>query len=299
MLVRRSDLFSATSSPHSSRESSPADDPQLTAFLRARLDEQLGIAIAPDAQPAQPPAAAAAAAENDAGEDDELEFRLFAPTSTATKPAAAAPVRTKSTAQTPSAATPAPAVQKIRLRSPSLDPDRPAGFIAPSRPESYYFAPALSSAPEKQRAEYADAAVAGEEVLRRVSETRWPGCRVPWKVTVVDPVSHKSRSALEGHVGVSAGGGGGEGVGEKKTKRRKSKKARIALRKKKEQGLLRKVAAERQKVEKEEHERAKRAEKNRKQKLKRREKERAKKAAERGEGESEVGKEEDVAMSHG
>lgn len=294
--VRRSDLFSSASSPTSSRQSSPVSDPELTALLRARLDEQLGTAITDAPQPAsQDPARPAPAHDDDGDEDDELEFRLFAPAKApAAKPTKSAPSAAAAARATGSEnAAAAAAVQKIRLRSPSLDPDRPAGFVVAARPQSYYFAPSLASA--AKNAEYADAAVAGDEVVRLARATRWPGCAVPWKVSVVDAASGRLRRALERHVVDGAEGGDGE-----KRRRRKSKKARIALRKKREQGLERKQAAERQKMEKEEHERAKRAEKNRKQKLKRREKERAKKAAERGEAGGEVeagGENEDVDMS--
>lgn len=293
--VRRSDLFSSASSPTSSRQSSPVSDPELTALLRARLDEQLGTAITDAPQPAsQDPARPAPAHDDDGDEDDELEFRLFAPAKApAAKPTKSAPSAAAARTTGSENAAAAAAVQKIRLRSPSLDPDRPAGFVVAARPQSYYFAPSLASA--AKNAEYADAAVAGDEVVRLARATRWPGCAVPWKVSVVDAASGRLRRALERHVVDGAEGGDGE-----KRRRRKSKKARIALRKKREQGLERKQAAERQKMEKEEHERAKRAEKNRKQKLKRREKERAKKAAERGEAGGEVeagGENEDVDMS--
>lgn len=287
--VRRSDLFSSASSPTSSRQSSPVSDPELTALLRARLDEQLGTAITDAPQPAsQDRARPAPAHDDDDDEDDELEFRLFAPAKApAAKPTKSAPSAAAAAAAARTAGSENAAVQKIRLRSPSLDPDRPAGFVVAARPQSYYFAPPLASA--ANGADYADAAVAGDEVVRLARATRWPGCAVPWRVSVVDAASGRLRRALEGHVV-----DGAEGRDEEKRRRRKSKKARIALRKKREQGLERKQAAERQKLEKEEHERAKRAEKNRKQKLKRREKERAKKAAERGEA---GGENEDVDMS--
>ncbi|OMP83851.1 hypothetical protein BK809_0005232 [Diplodia seriata] len=215
---------------------------------------------------------------NDADEADELEFRLFAtPAAPSTKPTTTTPTpQQKSTASAP--------IQKIRLRSPSLDPDQPGGFTNPSRPHSYYFAPALDD--DASSVQKRGSAVSGADVLARAARI-WRGCAVPWRVTVLDLSGRKLARVCKGHgepVADGGGVGGSDDDGARQPgRRRKSKKARVALRKKHAKGLERMEAAARAAREKEEAERAKRMEKNRKQKLKRREKERARKAGERGE----------------
>ncbi|KAL1630890.1 hypothetical protein SLS54_000764 [Diplodia seriata] len=240
---------------------------------------------------------------NDDDEADELEFRLFAtPAAPSTKPTTTTPTpQQKSTAAAP--------IQKIRLRSPSLDPDQPGGFVNPSRPHSYYFAPALDD--DASSVQKRGSAVSGADVLARAARI-WRGCAVPWRVTVVDPSGRKLARVCKGHGepagtavdGVGGGGGGGsdDDGARQPGRRRKSKKARVALRKKHAKGLERKEAAARAAREKEEAERAKRMEKNRKQKLKRREKERARKAGGRGEaggGGGGGGGDGDVVMGEG
>ncbi|KAL0262706.1 hypothetical protein SLS55_001677 [Diplodia seriata] len=294
--VRRSDLFSTRS-----RSASPSPDPEAAAaILRARLDAQLGAAPVVSTAPTDNDDAATAPApnlnDNHADEADELEFRLFA-----TPAAPSAKPTTTPTPQQKSTAASAP-VQKIRLRSPSLDPDQPGGFVNPSRPHSYYFAPALDD--DASSVQKRVSAVSGADVLARAARI-WRGCAVPWRVTVVDPSGRKLARVCKGHgepvadadgVGGVGGSDGDDDGARQPGRRRKSKKARVALRKKHAKGLERKEAAARAAREKEEAERAKRMEKNRKQKLKRREKERARKAGGRGEAGGGGGGDGDVVM---
>ncbi|KAL1617614.1 hypothetical protein SLS56_010904 [Neofusicoccum ribis] len=256
--VRRTDLASTSPSPTSTPRSSP--DPSPTAHVLARLNKALDTTLAPAAPPAPP-----APNNNDDPSDNELEFRLFA-----------APT------QPPTAdATARPAVQKIRLHSPSADDsgNGPGGFVA-ARPAAHYFAHALEDSENGRAAEYVDAAVSGAEVVVRAAGARWAGCGVPWRVRVGEGC---------GRVEGDGTGGGREG------RRRKGKKARMALRRKVRARVERKEEAERVARERGEAERAKRTARNREKKVKKKEREKAKKAsatAEEGDG----GEKEDVVM---
>ncbi|GME32170.1 uncharacterized protein LTHEOB_12812 [Neofusicoccum parvum] len=256
--IRRTDLASTSPSPTSTPRSSP--DPSLTAHVLARLNKTLDITLPPAAPPAPP-------TPNDdpaASSDNELEFRLFA----APAPDAAPNSR--------------PAVQKIRLHSPSADDNGngPGGFVVAARPAAHYFAHALEDGENGKAAEYVDAAVSGAEVVARAAGARWAGCGVPWRV----------------RVGEGCGRVEGDGIrGGREGRRRKGKKARMALRRKVRARVERKEEAERVAREREEAERAKRTARNREKKVKKKERERAKKASATAE-EDDGGEKEDVVM---
>jgi hypothetical protein len=177
-----------------------------------------------------------------AEEEQELEFRLFAP----------------STANN--------TLPRIRVRSP--DPtDRPPGLVVPHRPDTHYFANEPNA---EAKARLASAAISGSEVKLR-ADTPWPGCFLPWRVVSVT-ASGKVLASLNKHV-VSESG---EGIPQKRS--RKGKKARIATRKKAaaEKERLREEAMRKQ--DKEIQEKIKRAKRNREKKIKQRERNRRKKA---------------------
>ncbi|KAF2146164.1 uncharacterized protein K452DRAFT_283456 [Aplosporella prunicola CBS 121167] len=271
--VRREDLYSPPASPRSS------PDPELADALRASLNQRFEIDV-------KRHVAAPATADADADSDEELDFRLFA-----------APTATTTNAGPDTAPGPKPLAQKIRVRSPSLDPAE-AGFLAP-RPQTHYFTPGTGALPA---AELAAAALSGKQVLQ-LSRAAWPGCVVPWKVVRVDAAGRELRRRVEGHACVVGEGGGGvageEGQGKKK---RKGKKARIALRVKVRAREEKKAVEERMKREREEAEREKRTRRNREKKVKKRVRDKAKRVAgmegeEAGSEKGGEGEGEDVSMA--
>jgi hypothetical protein len=142
----------------------------------------------------------------------------------------------------------------------------------PERPREYYFRDSLSPEAE-ERIKFA--AVTGEDVLGR-SQTKWPGCSLPWRVTTIlssgKPIQNASSKTLD-QTEVA------------RKKRRKGKKTRIAIRKKAVEERERKAKEQEGAAERELAERAKRAKRNRDKKLKKRERDKAKKAAARAAGE--------------
>ncbi|CAD0039632.1 unnamed protein product [Aureobasidium pullulans] len=127
--VRRSDLIG---SPQSSRASSPDLD------TLERLGANLQFEVVDKAfQPIE-------TVENLEDEEEELEFQLFAPTKSTTD-----------------ASTPAPAAQKIRIRSPSEELREP-GIVGLGRPLSYYHTGQLDPVRAK---EFEIAAVTGADVV--------------------------------------------------------------------------------------------------------------------------------------
>ncbi|KAF2427150.1 hypothetical protein EJ08DRAFT_663080 [Tothia fuscella] len=215
--VRREELYS----PTSSRCSSP--DPELQQLFRNRITSSFE-AIDHLACPTGP--------ETDAqqivDEEEELDFRLFAPSSKA-----------ESSSN----------ITKIRINSPVVD-DRPPGLANPGRPRNYYFRDSLS--PEAQE-KINSAAISGDEVLAR-SKAPCPGCFLPWRVTTIaiagislNPellVNTEARIAL-------------------RKKKRKGKKARIAIRQKIAEVRDGAEKAKQAAIEKELADRMKKAKKNR------------------------------------
>jgi hypothetical protein len=233
--VRREELHS----PSSSRQSSP--DLELAQLFRDHVKQNYEIISVPQDHSEQK------IIPED--EDEEVEFRLFAPSS-------------KSDTAT---------ITKFRLRSPATE-DRPPGLVNPERPRNYYFRDSLSPVAEKQ---LQFAAVSGAEVLAR-SKTPYPGCSLPWRVTVITAEGRSTSTPdpklLE------------ETEEAKKKKKRKGKKARIAIRQK--------LAVERERLDKEKtlaaekelRDKMKKAKRNREKKFKKRARDKLKKLKEEGSG---------------
>jgi hypothetical protein len=191
-------------------------------------------------------------------EDEEMMFQLFAPSKSTT-----------ATAQTE----PRPAAQKIRIRSPSLDPAT-TGFTHPGRPESYYLAEPLS---EKAKAEIEASAISGKQVLELSTQPQ-PGCAYEWKVLHI-PAAQVSRAARIAAAEQTPAGFSRLGKFEAPAKRRRAgKKLRIKIRSKAEAAKVKQQAALQAKDAKEEAEKEKRTRRNREKKVKRKAKEKAKKA---------------------
>ncbi|CAD0022209.1 unnamed protein product [Aureobasidium pullulans] len=219
--VRRSDLIG---SPQSSRASSPDLD------TLERLGANLQFEVVDKAfQPIE-------TVENLEDEEEELEFQLFAPTKSTTD-----------------ASTPAPAAQKIRIRSPSEELREP-GIVGLGRPLNYYHTGELDPVRAK---EFEIAAVTGADVVA-MSKQPCPGCAYPWKVIKVP--SSQAKSAL---AAAAAQYPVAEAFLPDVPKKR--------TREKEEEG--------KSKEEKERLEREKKARRNREKKFKKRARDKAKKAA--------------------
>jgi hypothetical protein len=200
-------------------------------------------------------------------EDEEMMFQLFAPSKSTT-----ATVHTESQ----------PAAQKIRIRSPSLDPAT-IGFSQPHRPINFHLAEPLS---EKARAEIEASALSGKQVLQ-LSALPHPGCAYEWKVLHI-PASQVSRAARLAAAQQTPEGFSRLSKFEAPAKRRRAgKKLRIKIRSKAEAAKVKQQAALQAKDAKEEAEKEKRTRRNREKKVKRKAKEKAKKA-EGGDGAAEV-----------
>ncbi|KAM0713532.1 hypothetical protein Q7P37_010494 [Cladosporium fusiforme] len=238
--VLRSELRSASPTP-----SPPSDD---EALERLRNLNTLQFATQ-DVQMNDAPQEPAAV-----DDDEEMAFQLFAPSKPATKDAQ--PEAEQS-------------VQKIRIRSPSVDL-ADAGFLRPNRPQSYYFAEPANG---EEKAELAAAALSGEQILKLSTLPR-PGCAYNWKVLHI-PSSQVSRAArLQTPAGFSK-----LGQLEAPTKRKRAgKKLRIKMRTKAAASKAKQEAAQKTKEAKEEAEKEKRTRRNREKKVKRKAKEKAKKA---------------------
>lgn len=239
--MSRSDL---NASPQSSRASSP--DLLTLERLGANLQFELVDNIPHPVE----------TVENQEGEDEELEFQLFAPT--------------KST--TDASSTPAPVAQKIRIRSPSAEEAREPGIIGDGRPLSYYHTGQLSSVRAK---EYEIAAVSGADVLA-MSKLPCTGCAYPWKVVTIP--SSQDKAALAAAAAQNATAEAFlPNVPKKRT--RLGKKDRIKKRQKLAALKAKKEEESRSKEEKERLEREKKARRNREKKFKKRARDKAKKAA--------------------
>ncbi|KAF2811995.1 uncharacterized protein BDZ99DRAFT_285005 [Mytilinidion resinicola] len=234
--VRRDELYSPATSPRSS------PDPALTELLRSHAQDISFTTV----QIASKPEAALdrqnAADEED--EEEELEFRLFAPTA-------------------PHESTDAP-TQRIRIDSP--DRTGKEGFVIPERPPEYYF---VAEADEARRAQLNATAISGEEVLER-AKTKWPGCEMPWRVTEIS-LKGMAKDLVAGHMDVVVGLEG-------QRQKRPGKKARIKTRGKAKEERLKRETAEKLAKDKEMAEKEKKARRNRQKQLKKRAKNRAKKA---------------------
>jgi hypothetical protein len=242
--ITRSELRSGSRSP-----SPPSDDEALERLRNLNTLQFATKDVPMNDAPADPTAD---------DEDEEMMFQLFAPSK-----------RTTATAQTE----PQPVAQKIRIRSPSLDPTT-IGFLQPARPRSYHLTEPLG---EKARAEIEAAAISGKQILE-LSTLQQPGCAYEWKVLHI-PTSQVSRAARIAAAENSPPGFSRLGKFEAPLKRRRAgKKLRIKIRSKAEAAKVKQQAALQAKDAKEEAEKEKRTRRNREKKVKRKAKEKAKKA---------------------
>jgi len=251
--ITRSELRSGSRSP-----SPPSDDEALEKLRNLNTLQFATKDVLMGYTPADP------AVED---EDEEMMFQLFAP-----------PKSTATTAQSE----PQPAAQKIRIRSPSLDPTT-IGFLQPARSKSHYLAEPLN---DKARAEIEAAAISGQQILE-LSTLPQPGCAYEWKVLHI-PASQVSRAARIAAAEQTPAGFSRLSKFEAPAKRRRAgKKLRIKIRSKAEAAKAKQQAALQAKDAKEEAEKEKRTRRNREKKVKRKAKEKAKKA-EGGEGTADV-----------
>jgi hypothetical protein len=154
--VRREELYDASSDRHSSPERQLEEDAELRAKLNARLSSLLSLNLdttPPAAQPEnQPPNDQSGPDQDNAGEAEEFEFRLFS-TSTAAAP-------------------------KVVLAAEEAD----APFSGPAlsqRALSHYIRGELSP---HEREQFQRAAVTAQDVVAWAGQRAW-GLEVPWRVT--------------------------------------------------------------------------------------------------------------------
>ncbi|PQE22166.1 dolichyl pyrophosphate phosphatase protein [Rutstroemia sp. NJR-2017a WRK4] len=143
------------------------------------------------------------------------------------------------------------------------------GFTIRNRNRSYYFTGIIG---DERRAQFASAAISGEDVLRG-KDTRYWGLEVPWRVKVLR-VGHGGQKTVGNHGLRDAANGNPE---EKKKK--PGKKRRIILRERMKKKQAREEAKRREKESKEEAEREKRTRRNREKKVKRKAKGKAMKGS--------------------
>ncbi|KAI1824736.1 hypothetical protein F4861DRAFT_504639 [Xylaria intraflava] len=255
--VRREDVFeSASSGTESDQEgdhNSEAES-ELRAKLNAQLSGLLDFSFAADPEvhvrqtdqteaesESQPPIAPGdAQQETEHPEEEAFAFRLFrdqAPTHT---------------------------VVLTQDEDPTALGE--GGFVVPSRPRSYYIAPAPSS---RQVSEYRGVAVSAEYILADAKKRRW-GLEKPWRVIHILADSDLASKPVSGEVEGS--------VGKKRKRTRPGKKHRILLRMKEKTAREREEASKKMALDKEQHLQEKKKRLNRERKLKRRQKEREKKA---------------------
>lgn len=256
--ILRSELRSASASP-----SPPSDDEALDRLRNLNTLQFTSKDVTMNDAPPAP------AAED---EDEEMMFNLFAPS----KPSA-----TSAQPETQQIA------QKIRIRSPSLDPEA-IGFLHPGRPRSYYIA---EPATKEAKAAFDASALSGEQILKLSALPR-PGSAYEWKVMHI-PSSQLSRAARIQSAQFQPAGFSKLGLEGPTKRRRAGKKLRIKIRSKANAAKAKQEAASKSKAEKEEAEKEKRTRRNREKKVKRKEKEKAKKAAGGGGGDAAEAAEED------
>jgi hypothetical protein len=242
--ITRSELRSGSRSP-----SPPSDDEALEKLRNLNTLQFATKDVPMEDAPADPTIE---------DEDEEMMFQLFAPSKSTTTTAQSEPQLI---------------AQKIRIRSPSLDPTT-VGFLHPTRSKSYYLAEPLN---DKARAEIEAAAISGKQILE-LSTLPQPGCAYEWKVLHI-PASQVSRAARVAAAEQAPSGFSRLGKFEAPAKRRRAgKKLRIKIRSKAEAAKAKQQAALQAKDAKEEAEKEKRTRRNREKKVKRKAKEKAKKA---------------------
>lgn len=265
--VRRKDLYDSLSdgSDESDSDGEGSHDSQAESALRAKLNAQLGGLLdisftaeptkAPrqqadereDQSPPQTPAAANHEDERQQPEEEVFAFRLF---------------RDEALTHT---------VVLTQDDDPAALGE--GGFVIPSRPHSYYIAPAPS---EEKASEYRSAAVSAEYVLADAGRRRW-GLEKLWRVIHIGPSPGSACSSNPIPSATQDDGGAG-----KRKRTRLGKKHRILLRVREKAVREREEAAKKMALEKEEHLQEKKKRLNRERKLKRRQKEREKKAEAQG-----------------
>ncbi|KAI0534618.1 hypothetical protein GGR58DRAFT_505113 [Xylaria digitata] len=139
------------------------------------------------------------------------------------------------------------------------------GFVVPSRPRSYYIAPAPS---QGKVSEYRSVAVTAEYLLADAKRRRW-GLEKPWRVIHI--ISDSSSKSTAGPTKEE------NAAGQKRKRTRPGKKHRILLRVREKAKREREEAAKKLLIDKEQHLQEKKKRLNRERKLKRRQKEREKK----------------------
>lgn len=239
--VRRSELRSPESSPE------PAPDPDTLERWRGLADfdyvapkgvEQTTAAVAAD------------------GEDEELEFQLFATAKPAADKTAIA--------------------NKIRLRSPTPQTTDP-GFVNAERPLEYYFADSTN------RDSYSTTALSGSQVSA-LSKTPWPGSTYPWKVLHLPSGGQTKAARLQANMLFDKLVSAGAEEGSSTRRKRLGKKARIKIRTKLQAARSKAEQAKMDANAKEAALKEKRTRLNREKKIKKRAKEKAKKAEGKEEG---------------
>lgn len=227
-------------------ESSPFSSPEPDVLERFRGLDELEFA----------PSRATLANDNvtmTGNDDDEgLEFQLFA-----------APKKGGGHSKTSTSAE----THRVRLRSPSLDPEK-VGFVRPHRDQSYYFARTLMA---EERNELETAAVTGAQVLSHAASS-WPGTAYPWKILHLS--NPNSRTSFSDQARIARLGD----PSPAKKRTRPGKKYRIKIRKKAAAAVAKKEERKAEEEKKEAEEREKRTRRNREKKVKRKAKEKAKKA---------------------
>ncbi|KAK1989350.1 hypothetical protein LZ30DRAFT_744397 [Colletotrichum cereale] len=225
--VRREDLDVSSEDEASAHDEQ--QDAELLAKLHARMAGMLDLSGI-DQAPAKTAADEDAPMTDDGPE--EFEFRLFTTTDPATK---------------------------IAL----VDEDERAllgdGAMLRARPLSYYIAGEPTA---EARAELAEAAVSGDEVLARARQ-RWWGMEMPWRVTRVLGASGAAAAA-------NPGKGEEGGDAEAARRRRPGKKKRVALRARERERKKKAEDQERAKMGKEEALKEKKKRLNRLKKLRKR-----------------------------
>jgi hypothetical protein len=188
---------------------------------------------------------------NDAIDDDELEFCLFAPS-----------VSVSNTQDT------LKPVAKIRLQSPEAQDTEP-GFTRPQRDQSYYFTGTTS---DDQQQRLAESAFTGDQIVAQ-SRIPWGGSAYAWRAIHI-PCKRKQRLSLAAS----------NAIYEKllgpaipTTRKRKGKAARIKVRKQIADRKAKEAQKRKQADESEVADREKRTRRNREKKVKKKLREKAKK----------------------
>jgi len=193
------------------------------------------------------PVQARAEIDDEEPQDEEIAFRLFAPT--------------KADGARQDA-------QVIRLRSPTPE-ERDPGFISSRRSDTYYF---TGLPTEQLQQEYDIAAVAGDDVKSQ-AKTCWPGSAYTWK-TITIPPSQARQVLVNANQFAKL-----VPQDDVKKQTRLGKKGRIKKRQKMALRASKKEEEAKAKEAKELAEREKRARRNREKKFKKRARDKAKKSA--------------------